>query len=207
MIRLTLSEMTRENLLIMRIGLILLALSIVTGLGLHFGGSLYERLQQDRLAQAQQQLETARQNHARTAGEQEIIRRYLAPYQALLNARQIGEERRLDWIEALDRSREQRKFFPMEYDIAAQRPYPFTDLPAANALTISASRMNIKFPLLHEGDLFTLLNDLRNQKTGLFVLDQCDITRNPQEQGRPLRFAPNLVAECALDWLMVGGGK
>lgn len=200
---LKLSEMTRENLLIMRIALILLALSIVTGLGLHFGGSLYESRQQERHAQAQQQLQAARQNHARTADEQEIIRRYLAPYQALLDARQIGEERRLDWIEALDRSREQRKFFPLEYDIAAQRPYTFAGLPAANALTISASRMSIKFPLLHEGDLFNLLNDLRTHKTGLFVLDQCDITRNPQEEGKPLRLAQNFAAECTLDWLTV----
>lgn len=203
MSRLNLSEMARENLLMMRTGLILLALSIVTGLGLHFGGTLYERRQQERLAQAQQQLEAARQNHTRTAAEQEIIRRYLAPYQALLDAGQIGAERRLDWIEALDRSREQRKFFPMEYDIASQRPYTFPGLPAANALKISASRMNIKFPLLHEGDLFTLLNDLRSRKAGLFILDQCDITRNPQEEGKPLRLAPNLAAECALDWLTV----
>ncbi len=203
MSRLKLSEMARENLLMMRIGLILLALSIVTGLGLHFGGALFERHRQEQHAQAQQRLDAARQNHARTAAEQENIRRYLAPYQALLAARQIGEERRLDWIDALGRSREQRKFFPLEYDIAARRPYTFTGLPSANALTISASRMSIKFPLLHEGDLFALLNDLRARKTGLFALDHCEITRNPQEKGKPLQLAQNLVAECGLDWLTV----
>ncbi|MDP2785981.1 MAG: hypothetical protein Q8O38_15515 [Sulfurimicrobium sp.] len=204
MSRLTLSEMAGENLLMMRIALILLALSIVTGLGLHFGGSLFERRHQEQHAQAQQRLDAARQNRARTATEQENIRRYLAPYQALLAARQIGEERRLDWIDALGRSREQRKFFPMEYDIAARRPYTFTGLPSANALTISASRMNIKFSLLHEGDLFTLLNDLHTRKAGLFALDHCEITRNPQEKGKPLQLAQNLVAECSLDWLSVG---
>lgn len=203
MSRLKLSEMARENLLIMRLTLILLALSIVTGLGLHFGGSLFERRQQERHAQAHQRLDAARQNRARTAAEQENIRRYLAPYQTLLAAKQIGEERRLDWIDALSRIREQRKFFPMEWDIASRRPYTFTGLPAANALKISASRMNIKFPLLHEGDLFTLLNDLRTRKAGLFVLDHCEIARNPQEKGKPLQLAPNLAAECTLDWLTV----
>lgn len=204
MSRLTLSEMSRENLLIMRIALILLALSIMTGLGLHFGGTLFERHHQEQHAQAQQRLDAARQNHARTTAEQENIRRYLAPYQALLAARQIGEERRLDWIDALDHIREQRKFFPMEYDIASQRPYTFTGIPSANILKISASRMNIKFPLLHENDLFTLLNDLRTRKAGLFALDHCEITRNPQEKGKPPQLAQNLVAECSLDWLSVG---
>lgn len=204
MSRLKLSEMARENLLIMRIALILLALSIITGLGLHFGGALFERHQQERHAQAQQRLDAARQNRARTAAEQENIRRYLVPYQALLAARLIGEERRLDWIDALGRSREQRKFFAIEYDIASRRPYPFTGLPAANALTVSASRMSIRFPLLHENDLFALLDDLRARKAGLFILDHCDIARNPQEKGKPLQLAPNLAAECALDWLTVG---
>lgn len=203
MSRLNLSEMARENLLSMRTALILLVLSIMTGLGLHFGGTLFESRQQERHAQAQQRLDAARQNRARTAAEQENIRRYLAPYQTLLAAKQIGEERRLDWIDALGRIREQRKFFPMEYEIASQRPYTFAGLPSANTLKISASRMNIKFPLLHEGDLFTLLNDLRTRKAGLFTLDHCDIARNPQEKGKPLQLAPNLAAECALDWLTV----
>lgn len=203
MSRLALSEMARENLLIMRIALILLALSIITGLGLHFGGTLYEHRQQAHHAQAQQRLDAARQNRARTATEQENIRRYLAPYQTLLADKQIGEERRLDWIDTLGRIREQRKFFPMEYDIASRRPYTFTGLPSANTLKISASRMNIKFPLLHENDLFTLLNELHSRKAGLFALDHCDITRNPQEKGKPLQFVPNLAVECGLDWLTV----
>lgn len=204
MSRLKLSEMARENLPYVRIALILLALSILTGLGLYFGGALFEHRQQARHAQAQQRLDDARQKHARTTDEQENIRRYLAPYQALLANKLIGEERRLDWIDALGHSREQRKFFPLEYDIAARRPYTFTGLPSANALKISASRMNLKFPLLHENDLFTLLNDLRTRKAGLFVLDHCDITRNPQEKGKPLQLAQNLVAECSLDWLSIG---
>lgn len=203
MSNLTLSEMTRKNLLSMRIALILLALSIITGLGLNFGGILFERRQQERHAQAQQRLDVARQNHASTAAEQENIHRYLAPYQTLLATKQIGEERRLDWIDALSRIREKRKFFPLEYDIASRRPYSFTELPAAKNLEISASRMNLKFSLLHEGDFLTLLSDLRAKKVGLFTLDHCDIARNLQEKGKPLQVAPNLAVECTLDWLTV----
>lgn len=203
MSHLKLSEMSRGNLPFVRLALILLALSILTGLGLHFGGSLFESRHQERRAQAQQRLDAARQNHARTAAEQENIRRYLAPYQALLANKLIGEERRLDWIDALGHSHEQRKFFPIEYDIAAQRPYLFADLTSANVLKISASRMTLKFSLLHENDLFILLNDLRTRKAGLFVLENCDITRNPQTEGKLLHLGPNLAAECALDWLTV----
>lgn len=201
--RITLSESAKENLLYIRTALILLMLSLVTGLGLYFGGTLFKRHQQDHHEQAHQRLDTTLQGRARTAAEQENIGRYLASYQTLLADKQIGEERRLDWIDALGRIREQRKFFPMEYDIASRSPYMFAGLPSANALRISASRMNIKFPLLHESDLFTLLNDLRTRKVGLFALDHCDITRNPQEKGKPLQLAPNLAAECTLDWLTV----
>lgn len=199
----TLSESARENLLYLRTALILLMLSIVTGLGLYFGGTLFKRHQQEHHEQAHQRLEATLQSRTRTAAEKENIGRYLAPYQTLLADKQIGEERRLDWIDALSRIREQRKFFPMEYEIASQRPYTFAGLPSANTLKISASRMNIKFPLLHENDIFTLIDDLRTRKAGLFVLDHCEIARNPQEKGKPLQLAPNLAAECALDWLTV----
>lgn len=201
--RLQLSELARGNLRIMRLALILLGLSIFTGVGLYSGGALFERHHQERHDQARQRLDAARQEHAHTTTEQAYVRRYLAPYRTLLADKQIGEERRLDWIDVLGHVREQRKFFPLEYDIASRRPYTFVGPPATGNLQISASRMNIKFPLLHEGDLFTLLNDLRAQKAGLFVLNRCDMTLNPQEKGKPLQLTQNLVAECSLDWLSV----
>ncbi|MDD5240476.1 MAG: hypothetical protein PHG47_02010 [Sulfuricella sp.] len=197
------SRLVKENLHFMRIALALLGLSILTGVGLFLGSSAFDRHHLERYAQAKQQLDTARQNNLLANAKQEDIDRYLAAYQSLLADKQIGEERRLDWIDALSRIREQRKLFPVEYDIAARRPYTLTDVPSANALKIFASRMSIRLPLLHEGDLFTLLDDLRAQKVGLFVLDQCDIIRSVAAKDSPPQLAQNLTAECALDWLTV----
>lgn len=200
------SEFTRvvkENLHFMRIALALLGLSIITGVGLVLGGVAFEHHHQERYNQAKQQLDTARQNNLLASAKQQDINRYLSAYQSLLAGKQIGEERRLDWIDALGRIREQRKLFPMEYDIASRRPYTFTDLPSASALKIFASRMSIRLPLLHESDIFTLLDDLRAQSVGLFVLDHCNIARSAAAKDSPPQLAQNLTAECAVDWLTV----
>lgn len=203
MTRIELPRVIKENLHFMRIALALLGLSIITGVGLFLGSTAFERHHRERYAQAKQQLDTARQNNMLASAKQEDVNRYLSAYQTLLADKQIGEERRLDWIDALGRIRERRKLFPIEYDIASRRPYTLTDLPAASALKIFASRMSIRLPLLHEGDIFTLLDDLRSQRVGLFVLDHCDIVRAAQAKDTPPQLAQNLTAECAVDWLTV----
>lgn len=201
--RAELSGLIRETPHSMRMALVLLVFCGIAGVGLFLGGAAFERHHRERHAQAERQLDVARRNHLLASARQQDIDRYLAAYRSLLADMPIGAERRLDWIDALSRGREQRKLFPVEYDIASRRPYAMADLPAANALKIFASRMSIKFPLLHEGDLFALLGDLRARKAGLFVLDSCDITRNPQEESEPIQPARNLLAECAVDWLTV----
>lgn len=203
MIRIQLPKSIKENLHFLRIPLILLVLSIITGVGLFFGSTAYERHNLERYAEANQQLSTAQQNKILASTRQENINRYLSAYQTLMAEKQINAERRQDWVDALGRIHDQYKLFPMEYDLAARRPYKFTAPPATSALNVFASRMNIRLPLLHEGDIVTLLGGLRAQKIGLFIVDHCKIVRDPKANDIPPQFTQNLSAECAVDWITV----
>lgn len=207
MIRIQLPKSIKENFQFLGMPLILLGLSIITGVGLFFGSTAYERRNLERYAEASQQLSTARQNNTLARTRQENINRYLTAYQSLMAENQINGERRQDWIDALSHIRERRKLFPLEYDLAARRPYKFTDIPSTNAMDVFASRMNIRLPLLHEGDIVTLLDDLRAQKVGLFVVDHCNLVRDPKANDTPPQFVQNLSAECAVDWITVETAK
>ncbi|MCE5181397.1 MAG: hypothetical protein LLG15_06310 [Betaproteobacteria bacterium] len=203
MIRIRLPKSIKGNLQFLGMPLILLGLSIITGVGLFFGSMAYERHNLARYAEANQQLSTARQSNTLARARQENINRYLTAYQSLMAEKQINGERRQDWIDTLSHIREQRKLFPVEYDLAARRPYKFTDIPSSSALNLFASRMNVRLPLLHEGDIVTLLDDLRSRKVGLFVVDHCNIVRDPKANDTPPQFVQNLSAECAVDWITV----
>lgn len=196
--RIALPELIQENLQFMRLAIALLGLSIVTGAVLYFGGAAFLKYAESQAASAGQRLAAARQQLARSEEEKEEIRLYLPAYQSLA-AGKAGEENRLEWIDALTRIREQHKLYPIDYDIASRRPYTLPAGPATDALILSASRMHLRFGLLHEGDLLTLLNGLRAEGRGFYVLDGCTVSRTGQT---PIpQQAENLQGECALDWL------
>lgn len=195
-----LPDIVRENLQFMRLAITLLALSIVTGAGLYFGSMSFLGYTAQRAAASAQRLETAQQQYAKAVTETEEIRDYLPTYRSLAATGRAGEEQRLEWIDALTRIREQHKLFPINYDIASRRPYNLPAGPSTDALTLSASRMELRFGLLHEGDLLTLLNGLRTEAKGFYVLDRCSLTRNNTADPTPQQ-AENLQGECTLDWL------
>jgi hypothetical protein len=59
--------------------------------------------------------------------------------------------------------------------------------------------MTLQLSLLHEGELLNFFDALRREANGIFLLQGCRIERiDPTQQ---LRYAPQLNAECALDWL------
>lgn len=199
MSRSDLADLVRENLAFMRLAIALLAASIVTGIALYFGGGAFLNNAENKAAVAGQRYATAREQLARAETEKEEIRLYLAPYQALAAAGKAGEEQRLEWIDALTRIREQHKLFPIDYDIASRRPYTLPDGPATPALSLSASRMQLRFGLLHEGDLPTLFNNLPTESKGYFVLDRCTLERTATDPVPQL--GENLKGECTLDWI------
>lgn len=197
--RTPLPDFIRENLQFMRLAITLLVLSLVTGSALYFGGAAFLGYAEDKSAAASQRYASAREQYARAETEKEEIRLYLAPYQALAAAGKAGEEKRLEWIDALTRIREQHKLFPIGYTIASRRPYTLPTGPTTSALSLSASRMQLQFGLLHEGDLLTLLNNLQAESKGYFILDRCALDRTATDSAPQLM--ENLKGECTLDWI------
>lgn len=197
--RLGLPELIQENLAFMRLAITLLALSIVTGAGLYLGGAAFLKYAEGQSLTAKRRAMAAQQQLSRAGTEKEEIRLYLPAYQSLAMEGKTGEERRLEWIDALTRIREQNKLFPIDYDIASRRPYTLPAGPPANALNVSASRMDLRFGMLHEGDLLTLLNGLQAEGKGFYVLDRCTVNRNVT--GSSPQYGQNLQGNCTLDWL------
>jgi len=133
--------------------------------------------------------------HAET--EKAEIRLYQPQFLELRRRGLIGNERRLDWVEAIRQIQEQRKLLPLSYEIEPQQPYTLeTRLPTGD-YQLRGSRMALHMDLLHELDLFQFLGDLR--QVGTFTVQDCAIRRASSAGTTPL--APSLNADCTLDWL------
>lgn len=154
------------------------------------GGRL--QIQQQKLAQAGQRF--------RTSGEEkQTIIKYLPEYQRLIDIGFIGQEKRLEWVDGLRRIHKANKLFNISYTIAPQEPYKLGMLPNLGQFTLNRSVMKLELNMLHEGDLLTLMEQLRTEQGSPFIMRDCELTRVGTAKADS--FVPNMLAKCEIDWL------
>jgi hypothetical protein len=157
--------------------------------------------QQQALQNQQNQLNTARQRYQSSGAEKAMITEYLPRYQTLISKGFVGEERRIEWVEALREQHKNHKLFGIKYSISHQEKYTPVFATNLGGFTLSRSVMKLDLDMLHEGDLLQLTESLNTNNTAPFILRDCEIARlNPAGQISNQLIA-NLHAVCELDWL------
>lgn len=129
------------------------------------------------------------------------LRNFEQPYRALLAKGLIGPENRLDWIDAIHSSQQQRKLLPITYDIDAQQVLPPDPRMALGPYQLHGSKMTLHMDLLHEMDLFNFFADLRQRN--YFSVQACTLKRI----GAGAALAPTLSADCTLYRLTLGAPR
>ena len=154
------------------------------------------------LAKAQSQLKEARERVARSGEEVETLRKYIGPYQQLERAGIVGEEQRLNWIDALRAANVDAQLYGVDYEVGSQMPYPFADAVNASGLPVQQSTMKLKLGLLYETDLLNFFRVLADQHVGAFSVNQCSMQRITTDVSKPVN-QPTLRAECDVAWVTI----
>jgi len=145
-----------------------------------------------------------RQNNerlARIAEEEREVREKIDVYQRLKALNILGEERRLEWADAITRIRTQRELLDMRYMVERQRL--LTTIPGKPGnVDFYASTMKVDLQLLHEEDLLRFLDDLRQSGNAFYAVKKCGITRTGQTIGGAT-MAPRLRADCDIDLITI----
>ena len=147
---------------------------------------------------AQQQLTDARTQLSSAQNDQENMAAYALEYNALLAQKVIGDEQRLDWIEGLERLRQQGTVLDFKYTIEPQQDYAPNPPVETGNFKLGRSGMKLEIDLLHEQQLLNLLTNMRNQMNGWFMLDGCTLSRTSTTE----ELAP-LKANCNGGWLTI----
>ncbi|WP_283745218.1 hypothetical protein [Sideroxydans sp. CL21] len=186
---------SKTDLQILKWGLGALTLSIALAVGLISWSEDYLAQSLKNREAAQRQLTEARAQLLSVQSDQENMSAYALEYNALLEQKVIGSEQRLDWMEGLEKLRQQGKVLDFKYTISPQQSYtPKPPLDAGN-FQLSRSIMTLQIDLLHEEQLLHFFSNLNNQINGWFMLDGCSISRT----GAANELAP-LKAECTGGW-------
>lgn len=185
--------------------LVLLAVLVAAAATIYFTDQLRVSARRQ-LAQQQSQLKEARTRLQKSGDEKDIIIRYLEGFRRLQLSGFIGEEQRINWLDGLRLTNQQAGLFGVDYQIGAQKPYPYAAEFNPGQLELNQSLMRLRFRLLHEEDMMRFFSILARQNAGIFTVDQCDMRRI--DTGGVIRYQPNVTAECELSWITarVGAG-
>jgi hypothetical protein len=192
---------TREELKRLALPLVLALAAVGTGAALIWaaGGALRET--QARLAAAQAERRAANERLARISEEEREVSQKIDVYQRLKTLNILGEERRLEWADAITRIRAQRELLDLRYTVDRQRQLLSAPGKPAN-VDFFASTMKVQLALLHEEDLLRFLADLRESGNAYYAVRRCDLTRTGQAPGGPT-MTPRLRADCDIDLITI----
>jgi hypothetical protein len=191
-----------------------LALPALAAIALLAAGAALVSMARDARAKAQQELAAAqderRQNAdrlARIAEEEREVKEKLDVYQQLKRLNIVGEERRLEWADAMTRIRSQRELLDLVYRVDRQKL--LKSVPGRpGSVDFYASTMTVQLDLLHEEDLLRFLADLRASGNAYYSVRSCNLRRTGQA-ATGTTITPRLRANCEIDLITVvdGGAK
>jgi hypothetical protein len=153
------------------------------------------------LASAQEQRKQANARLARIAEEEREVKANLALYQQLKQLNVLGEERRLEWADAIARIRTQRELLDLRYRVERQRLLAALPGNPAN-VEFYASAMQVDLALLHEEDLLRFLADLRASGNAYYAVRRCGLQRSGIA-ATGTTISSRLRADCLIDLITI----
>ena len=174
---------------------------LVAGGGLIWGADATLRAASQQAEAAQAERRQATERLARISEEEREVIEKLDVYKRLKQLNILGEERRLEWADAITRIRTQRELLDLSYRVDRQRLLTSAPGKPAN-VDFFASTMRVQLALLHEEDLLRFLADLRDSGNAFYAVKKCGITRTGQTIGGAT-MAPRLRADCDIDLITI----
>lgn len=138
---------------------------------------------------------------ARIAEEEREVKEKLDVYRRLQSLNILGEERRLEWADAITRIRAERELLDLRYRVERQRLLvSVAGKPAS--VDFYASTMKVDMALLHEEDLLRFLADLRGSGNAYYAVRRCTVARTGQA-ATGVGLTPRLRADCDIDLITI----
>jgi hypothetical protein len=191
--------MNQSDFAALRTPLLVLLVVLVAGASAIFYSDRMLASERRQLLQQQGQLKQAHVRLQKSGDERDIIVLYLDRYRQLERTGFVGEEQRINWLDGLRLANQQADLFGVDYQIGTQKAYPFAAEFNPGQIELNQSLMQLRFRLLHEGDLLRFFDALARQNAGIFTIDQC-LLRRIDTRG-VIRYQPNVNAECELSWI------
>jgi len=133
----------------------------------------------------------------------QLLEKFEDRFTALQNSGIAGIEDRLNWVDSISDIAQYKKIPHIKYSINKQEKIKSSNLNSRFPdIDVYKSTMTLNMQLLHEGDLYTILNDLDKTAKGLFDIQNCSLVSNiAQDKSLVDKDTDkNFAAVCVLNW-------
>jgi hypothetical protein len=148
-------------------------------------------------------LVNTKQRYYTAIERRQLLEKFEARFITLQNAGIAGKEKRLNWVDTISAIAIDEKIPHLKYTIDKQEKIKSPNLKSRYPdIDIFKSTMTLNMQLLHEGDLYTIINNLDKSAKGLFDIQNCSIVRNTVQDTPLLEKATdkNFASVCVLNW-------
>jgi len=183
--------------------LIIIVVAIVVSVAFALAGYHYEKTQREGYESALSTLRSTHKLYSNIINDIDLLDQYRSLYSEYKSSGLVGEERRLSWIETLESTNEVLRLPTLTYNLNPQEDFKRPGFKLKRGVAVMSSPMDLTIGMLHEEDLFALLEGLRLSIQNLFTVDSCSIIRpSPVDRSLDTKKA-NLRSQCTIRWVTI----
>lgn len=187
----------------LRQAMILFVLAIIVAVLMIIAADRFRAAQQDRYQKSLAALQSTFQVYDRLVNDIDLLEQYRTLFNDYKSSGLVGDERRLSWIESLELTNSRIKLPRMTYRLMPQESFERPGLKFDRSVILTSAPMMLTMDLLHEEDIFSVFEGLRQSIKNIFTVDSCQLTRKGGV-GRPLDTQKaNMTARCVIRWMTI----
>jgi len=183
--------------------IILFFVMLIVSVVLAVAGNQYERAHKADYQKALSTLASTHRRYRDKVNDIDLLVKYRELYNDYRSTGLVGEERRLSWIESLESTNDVLRLPTLTYNLLPQEEFKRPGLKVKRDVSVMSSPMDLSIGLLHEEDLFALLEGLRLSIRNLFTVESCSINRLPPIGQSLETKRANLATVCKIKWVTI----
>ena len=183
--------------------IIVFLVMLLVSLALVIVGKQYEQAREEEYQKAISTLTATHSRYRKLVNDIGLLDQYRKLYSDYRSTGLVGKERRLSWIESLESTNQVLRLPTLTYNLLPQEGFERPGFKFQSDVSVLSSPMNLSMGLLHEEDLFALLESLRLSIRNMFTVDSCSM-RRLSTIDKPLDTKrANLGINCKIRWVTI----
>lgn len=180
--------------------MLIFTVMIIASVSFLFAGEEYRKIAEEDFNKARSSLKKSHKQLKNQSNEIAVIDEFLAKFNELENQGFIGDERRLSWIESVKSTNDELKLPEFSYSIQPQDTFERSQIKSTKKVKVLSSLMTVNLGLLHEVDLFNVIDLIDQNVSSHFTIESCDLIAD--KGNKELKVDDdNIRAQCDVRWI------